>query len=85
MTDSLPTHLCKECGRPASVYFQPFCRAVGSGDVFNGQVGYFAATCINRQCDFYGVTLSPQNHEALTETEREAYRQQRRKQRAEGR
>lgn len=64
---------CKECGQPMDIVFQPMPDHLASV-IHNGKLGSALATCKIEGCEFFGVTLTPERHAALTETEREAYR-----------
>ena len=63
---------CKECGQPMTLIQQP-----------NADGGYIPLiTCWHKTCLLYGVTLSVNQYNRLTEADLEAYREMNRVSRA---
>jgi hypothetical protein len=60
-----PQVICRDCGQTMAVIQQP---------MMSG--GYIAlVTCWRRSCQLYGVTLSVEQYDSLSEEQLEAYRQ----------
>jgi hypothetical protein len=60
-----PQVICRDCGQTMAVIQQP---------TFNGDF-ISLITCWQRSCALYGVTLSVDQYDHLTEDQLEAYRQ----------
>lgn len=72
MTDQNPTYICPDCEKETDIKTQTYPAKYNRPDVH-------LATCWTTGCDLRSVTLTIEEHEALTEAQRESYRDMNRK------